>query len=286
MRLHQLTQNLREGNCLHRPLVVTFDDGYADNLYNAKPLLERYEIPATVFLATGYLGQDSEFWWDELERLLLQARTLPRALSLNIKGCTYHWDLGEAVDYGEDTIQPERRWRAWDTYAPSPRHSLYCSLHQLLQPLSADEQRKVLDDLTVWASAELVGRPTYRPLTFQDVQTLAQGSLVEVGSHTITHPILSARPAATQREEIRQSKARLEEVLGRPVMGFAYPYGRQSDYTAETIALVREAGFAYACSGSAEVVQRAADPFQLPRVHVHDCDGEEFTRMLLHWLDG
>src|SRR5262249_25579486 len=96
-RLRHLAQSLREGTRLYRPLVITFDDGYADNLYKAKPLLERYEIPATVFLTAGYLGQDREFWWDELERLLLQAETLPRALSLNINGRTYHWDLGDAA---------------------------------------------------------------------------------------------------------------------------------------------------------------------------------------------
>jgi len=98
--------------------------------------------------------------------------------------------------------------------------------------------------------------------------------------------VLSARSAAAQREEIQQSKTYLEQVLGSPVTSFAYPYGRQSDYTAETVALVREAGFACACSASANVVRRAADPFRLPRLHVQDWDGEKFTQVLSRWLDG
>ena len=111
VRLCHLVKNLGEGKS--RPLVVTFDDGYADNLHNAKPLLERYEIPATIFLTTGCIGQDREFWWDELDRLLLQPRTLPKALHLNIDGSTQDWDLGEAADYGEDTARHYRTWIAW-----------------------------------------------------------------------------------------------------------------------------------------------------------------------------
>ena len=97
MRLCHLVQNLREGKSQYRPLVVTFDDGYADNLYNAKPLLERYEIPATIFLTSGCIGQNREFWWDELDRMLLQPKTLPRALHLNIDGTTHDWDLGKRL---------------------------------------------------------------------------------------------------------------------------------------------------------------------------------------------
>src|SRR5438874_1513544 len=64
IRLQQLAQAHRKGNIPDRSLVITFDDGYADNLHNAKPLLERYDIPATVFLTTGLIGCDHEFWWD------------------------------------------------------------------------------------------------------------------------------------------------------------------------------------------------------------------------------
>jgi peptidoglycan/xylan/chitin deacetylase (PgdA/CDA1 family) len=286
MRLRALAQNLREGKSQYRPLVVTFDDGYADNLYNAKPLLERYEISASIFLTTGCIGQDREFWWDELDRLLLQPSTLPSALQLTVDGTTHDWDLGEAADYGEDTAWHYGTWRAWDKHDPSARHSLYRSLYHLLHPLPAGEQRKVLEDLRAWASAEPASRPSYRPLTIEEILTLAQGDLVEIGAHTITHPPLSARPTAIQREEINQSKAYLEEILGSRVTTFAYPYGGKSAYNAETVALVREAGFACACSVSADVVRRGSDLFQLPRLHVQDWDGERFSQVLSRWLDG
>ena len=102
----------------------------------------------------------------------------------------------------------------------------------------------------------------------------------------MTHPALSALPAALQRDEILKSKARLEEFLGSPVDSFAYPYGKRGDYTAETVAIVQEAGFSCACSNFAGVVERLSNPFQLPRMHVQDWDGDEFARRLSRWFDG
>ena len=95
LSLQQLVEALRGNKRPDRAVVVTFDDGYADNFYNAKPLLEKYNIPATFFISTGFIGQNREFWWDELERLLLQPRKLPEKLSLNIDGNVYQWNLDQ-----------------------------------------------------------------------------------------------------------------------------------------------------------------------------------------------
>src|SRR5260221_14247695 len=65
-----------------RWVVVTFDDGYADNLHEAKPLLERYGVPATVFAVSGKIGSTTEFWWDEVQKILLEPSSLPGTLTL------------------------------------------------------------------------------------------------------------------------------------------------------------------------------------------------------------
>lgn len=263
-----------------RGVAVTFDDGYADNLRNAKPLLERFDVPATVFVTTGSIEDDREFWWDELERLLLHPGVLPKTLRLIHVGSPGQWELGEASLYSGDAYRRYRKWNVLEKDDPGPRQRLYRSLCQLLRPLPERERREALDELLAWAGAEPLGRPIHRALSPDEVFRLAEGGLVEIGAHTVTHPILSALPATAQRDEIRGSKARLEEILGRQVTGFSYPYGARTDYTRETVAIVRESGFAYACSNFADLVWRGTDRFQLPRFLVRNWDGDAFARWL------
>ncbi|MCK4500130.1 polysaccharide deacetylase family protein [Candidatus Babeliales bacterium] len=260
--------------------MITFDDGYADNLYNAKPLLERYKIPATVFVTSGHIDTQDEFWWDELDRLLLQPGRLPETLRQNINGSRFESELNEAAYYSEDDFQRYCCWNVMEQDDPTPRQALYRTLCQLLRPLPAEERQKVLEELRAWAGAESAGRPSYSALSSDEILRLTDSGLVEVGAHTVNHPVLSALPMFVQRAEIEKSKARLEKILGRPVTSFSYPYGSQSDYTAETGAGVQEAGFACACSNFPGLVRMGIDPYQLPRFLVRNWTGSEFERRL------
>jgi peptidoglycan/xylan/chitin deacetylase (PgdA/CDA1 family) len=282
LSLRQLTQELEEGKPIHRSVALTFDDGYADNLLNAKPSLEKYNIPATVFVANGYVEKVREYWWDELERIFLQPGILPNRLEINLDNQQYQWELGNAADYSKADYQQHQGWYAEHKEDPTPRHQLYRAVWKLMLPLLADRQQQILHELRTWAGIESALRSTHRPLTLAEVSALDQGELVEVGSHTVMHPFLSALPINLQRQEIQQGKARLEEILGRPVKSFAYPYG---DFAPETVALVEEAGFERACSTVSAKVDVKCDRFRLPRVEVLDWDGDEFARKLRRWFD-
>jgi peptidoglycan/xylan/chitin deacetylase (PgdA/CDA1 family) len=277
LHLQQLTKRLSNKQPVHRSIVVTFDDGYADNFYNAKPLLEKYDIPATVFVTTGGIDQKQEFWWDELDRLLLQPSTLPSLLQLNINGRTYQWELGEATHYSDADRQRDRHWRMEREEDPTHRHALYRSLYNLLQFLSVSERGKLLDEIRVWANAEPVARSTHRSLTNEEMLALESGGLIEIGAHTVTHPFLSQLPIASQRDEIQQSKDYLEKIVGHPVTSFSYPNG---SYITETTSIVQEIGFHCACCSVADRVQSNSNSFLLPRVVVEDWDGETFARWL------
>ena len=86
LAVRDLTRALADGRTPRRAIVVTFDDGYADNLHHALPLLERHDVPATMFIAAGCVGRLDGFWWDQLERLILTPGDLPPTLRLEIRG--------------------------------------------------------------------------------------------------------------------------------------------------------------------------------------------------------
>ena len=284
MPLHGLAVAVQRGTLPRRAVIVTFDDGYADNLSNAKPLLQKYEVPATVFITTGYTGEDREFWWDELDKLFLQPGALPSDLTLSVNGTEYHWELGEGNVYEDASLACNLGWKAWQENDPTSRHSIYRSLWSLMHPLPDSKRRQIGDELLEWAGATGSARPMRRPLSAGEIGELSDGGLIEIGCHTVTHPQLSKLTSDAQWREICQSKASLEEILGKPVAAFAYPYGRECDYTGETMTIVRNAGFDCACSTSIRVVRRGADQFQLPRLQVPDVDGDSFARILSEWL--
>jgi peptidoglycan/xylan/chitin deacetylase (PgdA/CDA1 family) len=223
--LGQLVKALESGSVPARAVAVTLDDGYLDNLNTAKPLLENHCVPATVFVASGYVDSGREFWWDELDRLLLQPGTLPETLNLSVDQRTSHWELGKAAVYTAEDQRRYQRWTTADWQDPTTRHCLLRLLHRLLRPLHDGERHRVVDELFAWAGIRPEARLTHRVVTANELVRLAEGGLVEVGAHTVTHPTLSTLPPDEQRDQVTQNKSRLEEVLGREVRSFAYPYG-------------------------------------------------------------
>ena len=279
-RLDHLAHALHQGKIPRRSVVITFDDGYADNLTTAKPLLERFHIPATFFLSTGCIEGHREFWWDELERLILQPLILPDKLQLSIRGKLYEWDLDGDVTLNDDRMRKNISWRAWEE-APGIRHEIYYLLWQLLKPLKDNERQHLLDQMLQWVGTQSLIRSTHSLLRPEEISLLAQGDMIEVGAHSATHVSLPSHSLSYQRDEINGSKRYLEELLGNPLTSFSYPYG---DYTPETMALVKDAGFSCACSSHAGGVLLNSDHFQLPRLQVTDWDGEEFEKQLLTWF--
>ena len=271
----------------HHAVLVTFDDGYADNLYNAKPLLEACAVPATFFLVSSFVGGETEFWWDELENLLLQSSSLPSEFELQINGSTYHWELAErdlagTAVHREEARRNEGQRPVFGSSLDATRQGLYRSLHGLLRALPDEKRCEVMHQLFTWAGFESTLRSSHRPLTEEEAVELAQGKLVEIGAHTVTHPLLPALPASSQRTEVARSKILLEESLGTSVRHFSYPYG---SFAEETIEIAKDSGFVSACTTAEGIVDRSTDPFRLPRFTVHDWDGEEFSEHLSRWFE-
>lgn len=248
-----------------RAVVVTFDDGYADLIDTILPLLERYEIPATVFVTTGPAGR--AFWWDELAAVLLSTRALPPSLDLVIQGTRRIWALEES---SAGNARRERR-----------RRHVLASVAAALRVLTAAERDVVMAELRRWSGTSPAPQPGERSLTALEIARLAAHPLIDIGAHTISHPTLTALRESEQRHEIAGSRATLQELTGRPVASFSYPDGA---YSPATISMVRDAGFTAACCSVSDVVTRRSDVFALPRLWVQPRSGPRFERWLSAWL--
>lgn len=287
LSLETLAEALAAGEDLPDQCVaVTFDDGYADNLTNAKPILEQHRVPATVFVTTGHLDQDQEFWWDELERIFLHPSTLPPGCRLRIGERVLDQDLTEAVRYTEGDAERHRAWNVVRQDNPTVRHKIYRDLCALLRQSTPPERTATMRTLRAWSGIRVSARETHRCLSSSELKELGSGPLVEVGAHTVTHPVLAGLSVSEQRGEICESRDQLLRILGKSPRSFAYPFGTKSDFTPQTAALVREAGFAVACANVPDVVTGGEDRYQLPRLIVRDWDREQFAGALKGWFAG
>jgi peptidoglycan/xylan/chitin deacetylase (PgdA/CDA1 family) len=278
--LAALVAAVQSGDAPPGAISVTFDDGYADNLAEAGPLLERYDVPATVFVVSGAVDRQRPFWWDELERLLLRAGRLPSELALRVGRETLRWQLGDAADYTPDSAALHAGWTALASYDPTPRHQAYRELCTAARVLTIDAREYLIQQLHALLEPSEPTEAHARPLTSDELVQLASTPLVEIGSHTVTHPVLASERPNRQHDEIEGSKRWLEETLGQPVSGFAYPYGASGDFNDTTASIVRAANFGYACANVPGTLDGRTDPFRIPRIVVRDWGGDELARQL------
>lgn len=239
-------------------VVITFDDGYADNLTEALPILEELEIPATFFISTGTLGKMKEFWTDELGRILLAERQYPEQFVLD----------------------KDEQARLWKTASVGNREKLYRYLLCRLQKALPAVRELVLTELRCWAGEAETGREEFRLMTPTEVEKLAASRMSTIGAHTVLHSRLSSLDKDSQREEILESKRQLEMISGSEVKVFAYPYGTRSDYDDTSMAICRDAGFVKVASNFKGVAHRRTDPLQIPRHTVRNWPVSTFAGKL------
>jgi peptidoglycan/xylan/chitin deacetylase (PgdA/CDA1 family) len=244
-----------------RPRVaLTFDDGYADNFFHAKPLLEDAGLPATIFVTSEILGSQGMFWWDRLEHLVLDVAATVQRLRINLGGSDVELDVRTL----------EGRARAFQAIQGDACTRPPVEIQALLDDIEAQVGK---------SSANVNPAPR---LTLEQLRAIGSSSLLDIGGHTRHHPMLSSLDRAQQYDEIVQGKADLEKALGRPVTTFAYPFGSPSSFTVETVELVHDAGFELACTTEQGRVTPRTDRYRVPRVSVNDLGGRQF-RHRLQW---
>jgi len=249
---------------MRRPAIaVTFDDGYADNAFEALPTLEALEIPATFFISTGNIGTAEEFWWDELERLVTGKSGYPLRFELEDPG----------------------HGRSWPTTTVEQRNAMHGDIHHLIMKINAERRSGWLQQLREWAGQCGAAEEANRSLTRDELKSLAQNQWVTIGAHTVTHSRLSALSEEEQRYEIISSKQQLEKLLERELNVFSYPFGKRNDFDMTSVRICREAGFLKAAAAFPGEAHRWTDPYQIPRHFVYNWDLDTFTaRLKCLWI--
>jgi peptidoglycan/xylan/chitin deacetylase (PgdA/CDA1 family) len=250
--LAELAEAASRGAPIRRGVALTFDDGYRNLLEEARPALERFGIPATVFVVSGYVGSGKSFWWDALAPIAFSPRR-PGAGSAQLDGVEVDWSL-----------EPE---------------ALYRAVYDALQPLGHDRRSVLMDQLSTLAEPDIEKPHT---MSADELRALADGDLVEIGSHTVTHSRLPDLEPALQVDELCRSRNALEQILARPVTSFAFPHG---EFTPDAIARAREAGYTRVCTSVYASVRAWQDEYAIPRCFVYDkWHGDELAWQLSRYF--
>lgn len=244
---------LSEGkNLPKKSVVLTFDDGYADNLLEALPVLEKNNAQALFYISTGNLNTTNEFWWDEVERHLLLAGKLPEELRLKIND--------------SDII--------YSTKTAAEIKNTYETLLPLLRTMTSSTRKNTIMQIFEW-SGKIPPRSTHRSMTFDEVKIMSNSSAAVLGAHTHSHQSLAALTKEEQKDEIQLSKNILEELTGKEILHFSYPFGTKKDFNQTTIKICFDLGFKWVSANYPDTADVTSSNFQLPRFLVRDWKKEE-----------
>jgi len=250
--LRDAIDRLFAGTIPSRALAITFDDGYADNERIAAPILRRLRMTATFFVSTGFL--DGGCMWND--RVIEAIR---------------------ACDSDDITIEPVGL-RGLPLATVADRRRAIAAVLSAIKHLEPARRLAAVDAVVAAAGGPPAPAPMMQPAQVRNLRSLG----MDVGAHTVHHPILTRLAPVAAFDEMQQSKRQLEGMLGEPVPLFAYPNGVPGqDYAPEHTAMARECGFAGAVSTSWGAASIRSDRFQLPRFTPWDRDRWRWGARLL-----
>lgn len=241
-------------------VVVTFDDGYLDNLQFALPILEELQVPATIFVSTGTMDQQKELWWDELEYLIFCGDNIPGYFQLEDDAFGYRWDTS-----------------TW-----AYKENCYMSLHHLMKDFIGVEKREAwLKQLWNWRGLKRHARKENLTVSAEECRELARSEMISIGAHTVNHPSLAALSRTEQEREIKTSIDTLSDILGKQVTLFSYPFGSyRVNYNEDSMEICRRCGIIKAASTDHSLWNLSVDSYKIPRKVVRNWGAKEFEKRL------
>lgn len=222
-------------------LLITFDDGYADNYYNALPILETLNLPAVFYISTAGINTDNLMWWDELD-LIFKKRS----------------------DVNADIASLIKKYNVIDTEALYKYYLVKCKTAG-----SLDERSTLLNEIRSIAELTDVDKQSHKLLTTQELKKLGSSKQVTIGAHTVHHLSLAHINDTDKKQEIENS-VRALSILGSKIEHFSFPYGEKSNYDEKVIQICKDFGLKSSCANYLGYVSKGSDLFSFPRFVVRN----------------
>lgn len=201
------------------PALITFDDGYLDNYTNALPVLRKHDLPAIIFLTSGYISSRLPFYWDLACYCFNHSRK-------------------------DSILFPNNQERKWGSEIEKKK--ILQEWIETLKQLDETEKLRWVNKLPEIMGVSIPENQYQNMmLTWEHVREM-KSMKIDFGAHTITHPILTRIPIEQVRKEVIGSKQKIEEELKHPVKSFAYPNGTNYDFNKQIVKVVKEMGISTA----------------------------------------
>jgi len=282
MSLQQAAKSVADKDVRPNSVAITFDDGYLDNFTSAKSILEKHGYPATFFVTNASQQMNREYWWDQLEYILLENTNLPGEITVTLGDELYRWNLRDGWQHiiSEDDMKEFASWLPWQT-PPTTQHALFIYLSEWIKSLPYQQQTDVMDQLFRQCGKNIEVRDKYRVMNSEELKQLSGSSRFEIGGHSAWHTALGKFDEEVQYKAIQENKAYLEKTLSRSITGYGYAHG---SYNETSVNLLKNAGFKYACTTEEAVFTEASNPLALPRFQVKNVGGSLFKKQLENWF--
>ncbi|WP_437185222.1 polysaccharide deacetylase family protein [Planctomicrobium sp. SH668] len=228
-----------------RYVLITFDDGYRDNFELALPVLKQLGTPATFFITSGFIDNKPIAWWDEIAWM--------------IRRCSHQVFHHPQVDQNPIAVQ------SIEEHEVAIQRCL-----RTFKSIPSSETEEFLETLASVTGSERCSREVTESIwmTWDMIREL-DANKMDLGGHTVTHPVLAYSDPVEQEWEINQSKRRIETEIGHPITAFSYPVGQPDSFNEITKTLLEKAGYLWGFSFSGGFTRRGPhDPYDLPRVAV------------------
>lgn len=278
--LSELIGQLREGRIKKNAVCITFDDGYTDNYMTAAPVLEKYNCPATFFIAAGYINRKEMFWWDTLSAIFLRKPQLPPELSISINEKSFHFILEDNGRISAPQLAAHEKWR-WPARPTTQRCKIYLDLWQAIRDSSKDEIDSILKALIKWSGFSHKYTADIAPMNTEQLSQLSANKLFSLGVHTMSHPALGQHGRHVQEEELLSCRKYLQQHFSNYTDAVAYPYGH---YNPDTLSIMKSASFLAGFTTQERPVRLSTDIYQIGRMKVNNVMGEEFVKQISAWF--